>query len=150
MAADTPTSRQCELRQLFLRDLSFEAPHVPGILFGHEQPAIELSVETTWKLSVESTKSLGDVYEVTVDITVKANAGDRPMFLIDLQQGGLFEVHGYEGEDLNFLLRTRAPEMLYPYARELISTLVGRAGFPRLYLRALNFEKVYADGLAAA
>jgi preprotein translocase subunit SecB len=149
-AAGESGSKQCELRQLYLKDLSFESPHVPGILFGHDKPETSVSVSTSYKLSVERTGSLGDVYEVMLHITVGATSGDRTLFLVELHQGGMFEVTGYAPEDLDRLLRIRAPEMLYPYARELVASLVGRGGFPRMTMRAFNFEKLYAEAVGPA
>ena len=60
-----------------------------------------------------------------------------------VEQGGLFELVGYTADDKDAILRTKAPEMLYPYARELVGSLVSRAGFPRLQLRHFDFEKGY-------
>ncbi len=134
-------SRQCNLRLLYLRDLSFESPHVPGILFGHEQPELKLSVESSHKLRDK------DLFEVLLEVTVHAMAGEKSLFLIEVKQGGLFEVSGYSTDETMAILKTKAPEALYPYARELISSLASRGGFPRLQLRPLNFEALYAEAL---
>ena len=74
---------------------------------------------------------------------MEALAGDQTLFLIEVEQGGLFELVGYAADDKDAILRTKAPEMLYPYARELLSSLVSRAGFPRLQLKPFDFEKGY-------
>ncbi len=139
--------KQCNLLQLYVKDASFEAPGVPGILFGHEQPAMEFDIASTYKLSVEGSAKLGEVYAVLVRVTVQARAGDKTLFLIEVQQGGLFELLGYEEDEKDKVLRTRAPEALYPYARELIGSLVSRAGFPRLQLKPINFESRYSQAM---
>jgi preprotein translocase subunit SecB len=140
--------QQCNLLQLFIKDASFEAPGVPGILFGHEQPELHFDVSNTYELCTEATAKLGEVYAVLVRVTVQAKAGDKTLFLIEVQQGGLFEVRGCddpEGKDR--ILRVKGAEALYPYARELVSSLVSRAGFPRLQLAAVNFESRYTKAM---
>lgn len=138
--------RSCTLLQVYLRDVSFEAPGVPGVLFGHDRPDLEFAVVNDYSLSAEASTKLGDVYAVNVRITVRARNGDKALFLIEVEQGGLFEVKGYERDELDSVLRITAPEAIYPYARELVSSLVSRAGFPRLQLRPFEFD----GGLARA
>jgi len=138
---DAPAGKRIQLQLLYLKDLSVEAPHVPGILFGHPVPDLKYSVETKHKMRDK------DLYDVQLEISVHATGGDKTLFLIELKQGGLFEVTGYTSEDTATILRTRAPEALYPYARELVSSLASRAGFPRLQLRTIDFEKQYAESL---
>jgi len=152
MATDDPSSavgeapaKRCDLRLIYLKDVSFEAPHVPGILFGHEQPELQFSIESAYKLSVANHEGLGNVFDVLVTVNVEATAGGRSLFLIEVHQGGLFEVDGYSVEDTEVVLRTKAPEMLYPYARELVTSLISRGGFPSVRLRPLNFEALYAE-----
>lgn len=144
---DQATSRQCKLLTLYIKDVSFEAPAVPGILFGHEQPVLQFDVANSYTLSLEASQKLGEVYAVLVRVTVQARAGDKTLFLIEVEQGGLFELQGYSEEEHDFVLRTKAPETLYPFARELVSSLVSRAGFPRLQLRAFNFESRYSQAM---
>jgi preprotein translocase subunit SecB len=143
-ASESP-KKHFELRMVYLKDVSFEAPHVPGILFGHEQPELQFNIEANYKLSIASNESMGDVYDVLVTINVEAKAADRTLFLIEVHHGGLFEISGYTEEEADVVLRTRAPEWVYPYARELITSLIARGGFPNVRLRPLNFAQLYAD-----
>lgn len=144
MATDTPVGDetaepQFNLRQIYLKDLSYEAPNLPDVLFGHDQPQLKFYVESSHKLRE------ADIFDVVLELNVHAMAGDKSLFLIEIKQGGLFEITGYSTQDTIRLLKTKAAEALYPYARELVSSLVGRGGFPRLNLRPLNFEQLYAE-----
>jgi preprotein translocase subunit SecB len=145
MVGSEPLKKRCDIRLIYLKDVSFEAPHVPSILFGHEQPELQFSIETNYKLSVEKHESLGDVFDVLVTVRVEAKAAGRALFLIEVHQGGLFEVSGYSPEETDVVLRTTAPESVYPYARELITSLIARGGFPNVRLRPLNFAQLYAE-----
>jgi preprotein translocase subunit SecB len=140
-------SRQCNLKLLYIKDVSFEAPAVPGVLFGHPEPVLEFNVSNTYTLSLEASGKLGEVYAVLVSVNVHARVGEKTLFLIEVQQGGLFELVGYGEDEKDFVLRTKAPEALYPYARELVSSLASRAGFPRLRLTPFNFESRYSQAM---
>ncbi len=148
-AASTDTAgRQCNLLQLFVKGASFEAPQVPGILFGHDQPELVFDVTNTYEICSEASAKLGEVYSVIVRVTVQAEAGGKTLFLIEVEQGGLFEITGYATDDeRDRLLRIKGGEALYPYARELVGSLVSRAGFPRLQLKPVNFESLYSRAM---
>ena len=139
--------RQCNLLQTYLKDLSFEAPRVPGILFGHRQPGLQFDVSNHYSLCVEASAKLGEIFAVEVRVRLEARTEDQPLFLIEATQGGLFELKGYPLEEKDYVLRTRAVEMIYPWARELVSSLVGRAGFPRIQMRAVDFEARYNQAM---
>ncbi|MFO1354856.1 MAG: protein-export chaperone SecB [Gammaproteobacteria bacterium] len=128
-----------ELRMIFLKDVSFESPNAPDVLFGHEQPELKLGIESGYR------QRENDLFEVSLDITVHAKAGEKSLFILEMKHGGLFAVRGHSPEETTALLRTRAPEALYPYARELIASLVSRGGFPPLLLQPIDFRAHYAS-----
>jgi preprotein translocase subunit SecB len=140
-------ARHCNFLKSYIKGVSFEAPGVPGILFGHDQPVLQFDVSSTYKRSAEASAKLNEVYAVDVRVTVQALAGEQTLFLIEVEQGGLFELVGYADDEKDAALRTRAPEMLFPYARELVASLVSRAGFPRLQLKPFDFEKGYVRAM---
>ena len=41
-----------------------------------------------------------------------------------------------------------APTSLFPYAREVVSDLVSKGGFPQLLLTPVNFDGLYAQQMA--
>ena len=56
---------------------------------------------------------------------------------------------GYTADEVKIILGTHCPATLFPYAREVISSLVGKGGFPTLLLQPINFEALYAQALQA-
>ena len=141
---DSPApTKRFTLLNVFLKDLSFEAPQTPQILYGHGRPEIQISMESQHKLRDKDKRT--DVFDVILETTVHVTAEDKSLFLIELKQGGVFEIAGYSTEETLAMLKTKALETLYPYARELISSLASRGGFPRLNLRWINFEDLYAE-----
>ena len=137
-AADVP-QRAFLLQQLYVKDLSFEAPNTPQIFQESQvEPETELNIRNS------HTAVADDVYEVVLHISVHAKRADQTIFLVELDQAGLFRISGYQPHEVNVLLGTQCPATLFPYAREAVSTTVGKGGFPPLMLQPINFDMLYA------
>ena len=143
MAAPQLPTRQFSLRQLYVKDISFESPNVPGIFTGQFEPEVKLNLHSAHK-------PLGDdLYEVVLHLNVHATAKEKSLFLVEVEQAGLFQVSGYTMDEAKVILGIHCPATLFPYAREVISSLVGKGGFPTLVLQPINFEALYAQALKA-
>lgn len=136
-------ARQFYLQQVFLKDLSFEAPHVPEVL-----QEIDGEPEVNLNLRQASRALDDDIFEVVLHISVHAQSGDRTVFLAELDQAGLFLIKGYGEEERRQLLAIVCANTLFPYAREAISSMVARGGFPPLLLQPIDFESLYAQAAA--
>jgi preprotein translocase subunit SecB len=90
------------------------------------------------------------LFEVTLVVTVTAKSGDKVLFLVEASQAGVFQVRNVAEPDLGPLLGIVCPNVLFPYARETVSDLITRAGFPPVLLAPVNFETIYQQRLAAA
>ena len=128
------------LQQLYVKDLSFEAPNTPQIFQSS-------SIEPETELNIRNSHSVigDDLYEVVLHISIHAKKDVQTIFLTEINQAGLFLLKGYTPEQSNMLLGTQCPATLFPYAREAISSLVGRGGFPPLILQPINFDALYAQ-----
>jgi preprotein translocase subunit SecB len=136
---DVGNSRAFLLKQLYVKDLSFEAPNTPQIFQESElEPETELNIRNSHSVVGENH------YEVVLHISVHAKKGDQTIFLVELDQAGIFVLQGYNADECNRLLGTQCPTTLFPYAREAVSTLVGKGGFPPLMLQPINFDALYA------
>lgn len=133
------TQRTFLLQQLYVKDLSFESPNSPGIFQQTGvDPETELNIRNSHMALVE------DRFEVVLHISVHAKRGEDTIFLAELDQAGIFQITGYSPEETGTLLGTQCPASLFPYARETISSLVGKGGFPPLILQPINFEMLFA------
>ncbi len=85
----------------------------------------------------------GNAHEVVLTITVEAKEDDKTLFLVELQQAGIFEIAGYEGDELGAIVGSFCPNILFPYARESIATIIQKGGFPEFVLQPINFDALY-------
>jgi preprotein translocase subunit SecB len=56
-------------------------------------------------------------------------------------------ISGFPTEQLQQMLGSFCPNILFPYAREVISDVVVRGGFPQLILAPVNFDALYTQHL---
>ena len=65
------------------------------------------------------------------------------MFLVELQQAGLFELSGYDDAERSAITGSYCPSILFPYAREAIAATIQKGGFPEFILQPINFDALY-------
>ena len=135
------TAPEFIIQRIYIKDLSFEAPQTPSIFTEDWQP------EVTLELNTHSEQLHDTIYETLLNLTVTAKKGDKVGFLVEIKQAGVFVLKGFSAEQKSQMLGSFCPNILYPYAREAISNLVTRGGFPPLYLAPVNFDSLYAQQL---
>ena len=138
--SDTPVF---QIEKVYVKDLSLEIPHAPKIFLEREAPQIEVQLRN------EGTSIDEGLYEVVLTVTVTAKLGDKTMFLVEAGEAGIFQLRNIPEQDLDPVLSIACPNILFPYARETISDLVVRAGFPPVLLSPVNFEAMYQQRMAA-
>jgi preprotein translocase subunit SecB len=80
-----------------------------------------------------------------LSLTVTVKNQEQTAYLVEVQQCGIFSIAGFNDEDLSHMLGSFCPNILFPYAREAVSDLVTRGGFPQLLLAPVNFDALYAQ-----
>jgi preprotein translocase subunit SecB len=130
--------KQLAINKIYLKDMSFESPQSPSIFKNGEwSPQTNLNLRSAHNVLED------DAHEVILTITIEAKDGDRTLFLVELQQAGIFEIAGYEGDELSAIVGSFCPNILFPYARESIASMVQKGGFPEFVLQPINFDALY-------
>ena len=125
------------IQRIYVKDASFEAPHAPQIFKDEWKPEVNVDLQTKTNDLEES------IHEVVLHLTVTVKMGEKTAFLVEVQQAGIFTIKGFPKEQTHQALGAMCPTILYPYARETISDLVTRGGFPQLLLAPVNFDALY-------
>lgn len=138
-APETPTQK-FTIQKIYLRDVSFENPNAPQVFVGKTwEPKMNLGIES-------SSRRIGEAqFEVVLKVTVEARVEERSAYLIEVQQAGLFSASGFSDAELGPLLGSFCPNILYPYAREEVTSLAAKGGFPQLLIEPINFDALYAQ-----
>ena len=132
-------AKQFGIQKIYVKDLSFETPNSPGVFTQDWRPEINL------ELNSQAHKIADGVHEVVLSLTVTAKLGDTTAYLAEVQQAGIFALQGFDDAEVAPMLGAFCPGTLYPYARETVSDLVARGGFPQLVLAPINFDALYAQ-----
>ena len=131
------------IEKIYVKDLSLEIPHAPQVFLGREQPEIDMQLGTGAQLLEDG------IYEASVTVTITAKLGDQVNFLIEAAQAGIFQIRNLPEAEIDPILGVACPNILFPYARETVSDVVNRAGFPPVILSPINFDALYAQQAAA-
>jgi len=135
------TKPQFAIQGLYIKDLSFESPNAPQIFGQKAKPQANMDLQTR-------NRPLGDNrYEVVLSITVTMTAEENTVFLVELQQAGIFVISGLDDEQLKQTLGSYCPNVLFPYARQTVATIVMQGGFEPIHLSPVNFDALYLQHL---
>lgn len=134
------SEKRISVAKIYTKDFSFESPAAPGVFSSDKW-----SPKTDLNLRSAATEAGGSVYEVTLTITVEAKDDEKTIFLVELQQAGLFELTGYSEDERAAITGSYCPGILFPYARETIAGAVQKGGFPDFVLQPINFDALYAQ-----
>jgi preprotein translocase subunit SecB len=134
---ETKNNPEFAIQRIYLRDLSFEMPNVPDVFRTEWTPAVNMDLNTNWNKLEE------DVYEVILRATVSVKLKDKVAFLIEVQYAGIFTLKMFPKEQIDAMIGSYCPNILYPYVREIISETISRASMPPLYLSPINFDALY-------
>lgn len=131
--------QQFQLQKIYLKDTSFETPNSPEIFTENWEPDVNVELQTAGKPLAD------DVQEVVLTVTVTAKVADKTAYLVEVHQAGVFTLTGFNENERAHMLGSYCPNILFPYAREAISDIVGKGGFPQMLLAPVNFDALYAQ-----
>ncbi|MFK7893125.1 MAG: protein-export chaperone SecB [Granulosicoccus sp.] len=145
-AASTEASQVFKIQRVYLKDVSYESPLTPKVFVGNTswQPNVSLHLNT------ESAKLENDLFEVLLTVTATVKLAEEVAYLVEIKQAGIFLIKGFEAAKLGPMLGSFCPNLLFPFAREEIASLVQKGGFPQLLLDPVNFDALYAQHVASA
>lgn len=137
--------KQLAIQKIYVKDFSFESPNTPQVFARSDwSPKTDLNMRSAHTAGAE------DSHEVVLTITVEAKEDDKTTFLVEIHQAGLFHITGYSDEEFKAIVGSFCPNILFPYARESISNIISKGGFPEFVLQPINFDALYAQGVAQA
>ena len=138
--ADEQNLPQLALERIYVKDMSLEVPGAD--VFTREwQPELDIN------LSSAAEKLDDDHYQVILTVNVTANNGGETAFIAEVHQAGIFMLQNIPEEQLGAILGAYCPNVLFPYAREVVSDIVNRGSFPQLLLAPVNFDQAYQQTL---
>ncbi|MGB5103372.1 MAG: protein-export chaperone SecB [Steroidobacteraceae bacterium] len=133
-----PKAPQVTPQAVYIKDCSFEAPNGPFVAGVQGNPSVNLNLTT------RATALAQDMHEVVLQVNLEAKAGDKTVWLLELQQAGAFLIRNLSGNDLAQVVSLMAPNYLMAFARATVAELVSKGGFPPFLLPLVTFEALHA------
>lgn len=143
-ASSTEEQARFVIQKIYTKDISFETPNSPEIFRDEWKPELDL------QLGNEYARIDDDNHEITLTVTVTAKVADKVAFLVEVKQAGVFSLTGYSDQEMGPLVGSYCPNTLFPFAREVISDIVLKGGFPQLVLAPVNFDALYMNQIEQA
>lgn len=138
-APEANANQNFNVQKIYTKDVSFESPNSPEVFRGKDwDPNTDVQLNT-------NTRQLSDgVLEIVLTVTVTAKLGDdRTAYLAEVQQAGIFNISGFGDDQMPYMIGSFCPNILFPYAREALSSLIGHGGFPQMVLNPVNFDAMF-------
>lgn len=132
------------IQKIYVKDVSFETPNSPQIFTEAWKPEVNMQMGNTAVVLSEG------VHEVTLSLTVTAKLGEKTAYLAEVQQSGIFNISGYGNKEISAMVGSYCPNILFPFAREALSDIVTKGGFPQLLLSPVNFDALYNEYMQQA
>ena len=138
----TDSKVQFNIQRIYLKDSSFESPMTPDVFTNmNSSPKVGFNFESS------ITKLNDDTHELTLMFNVKAEVEDKTLYLVELKQCGVFTISVDDDTLKKRFLNVHCAEIVYPYARENISSIIQKGGFPPLFLSPIDFHTIYQNEL---
>ena len=129
------------IEKVFVKDISLEIPNAPQVFLEREAPTVDI------QLHHNSSQVDDGVYQTVLTVTVTAKVKDKTMFLVEVGQAGVFVIRNIPQGELDAVLGIACPNILFPYAREVVADTTVRAGFPPVVLNPVNFEAIFQQAV---
>lgn len=133
---------QFMIQRIYVKDSSFETPNTPAVFQQQWEPELNLDLNMT------NSQLEKGIFEVILTVTVTVANQKATAFLAEVKQAGIFTIQGAIEDQLEHLLNSFCPNILFPYAREAITSMVIQGSFPQLVLAPINFDALYMQKLA--
>ncbi len=134
-------AQEVMLQNLYVKDASFEAPNGPNI------PADQWNPQFGLNMTTQGSTVAQDLHEVVLTITLEAKIADKVAYLVEVKQAGLFVIRGYNLDETRNIVGAFCPNVLFPYARQAVSDMILRGGFPPFLLPPVNFDALFQQSL---
>jgi preprotein translocase subunit SecB len=130
------------MQRVYVKDLSVEMPNAPHIFLEQTAPQVEVNIGIGGQRLAEA------LFESTITVTVTTKIEDKVLYLIEVTQGGIFELANIPADQIDPLLGIVCPTMLYPYLRANVADAINRTSLPPLHLTDVNFQLLYQQRIA--
>lgn len=121
----------------YIKDFSLEIPFAPEIFNEiKENPEININVD------VNANKLQDNVFNVDLVFSISGDVKEKKLFVLELTYSAVVQINVPQ-EHLEPVLLIEIPRMLFPFARNIITTSLMNAGLPPFMINPIDFVAMY-------
>lgn len=127
------------IQNQYIKDLSMEIPHAPQIFKKLQQNAPKVNIE----VNIDAQKLIEEkTFNVLLNVRVNGDVEDEKAFILELSYGAIVSLN-IPAEHEEPVLMVEVPHMIFPFARQIVSSTMANAGLPPLMLNPIDFVAIY-------
>ncbi|MFV5213727.1 protein-export chaperone SecB [Azonexus caeni] len=128
---------QFGIERIYLKDISFQVANAPEVYSDSRRYDVGLNINSA------SRQVSAEVFEVVLTVVATAKQGETEVFKGVVSEGGSFVIRNVKLDQRDAILGVACPNILLPYAREMLADLSTRAGFSPVMIQPVDFEAVF-------
>ena len=135
-----PKPLKMQVLAQYIRDMSFENILAQKGINGDVKPEISVQVNLDAKK-----RPVENQFEVIIKAAISSKTKEKgePMFLLELEYGGIFHIENLPEDQLHPYLMIECPRMIFPFLRRIVSDITRDGGFPPVNLEPIDFVALY-------
>lgn len=143
-ARDTMADVRLLVHRHYIKDLSVENPNAPEVFTKREQPKVKV------QLDVNASRLHERIFEIVLTAKVDATIEDKAAFVVTLDFAALVKVGDkVPDSELEQILAVEVPQLLFPFARNIVADVTRDAGYPPLLINPVDFAGLRRQKVAA-
>ena len=123
--------------RLYIKEISCKIPHAPGLFDSIEFKEAMGQILPSIEISTKVQPIAANKYEVVLHAIVQGKAKNISLFVLDIQQAGIFTVN-VPSSQLKQTIEMNCASYLHVYLSQAISNTIIQAGFPPIVLQPLQ------------
>lgn len=142
--AQSGTQPQFRMQKMYIKDFSFENPNAPLVFVTPQktEPNVELN------LQLNNKKLDDDHWEVALEVSAKVQTKeDEPkvLFILEIEHAAIFLLKNIPDEHMPMVLGVDCPTLLFPFTRQVVSSVSSDGGFMPFQMEPINFQALFQN-----
>lgn len=128
----------------YVKDFSFENPNAPSALrASNARPDMDVSIVIDGNKINDDENP--DLYESSITLKIKSTREGETLFITEIVYAALVGLKDAPQDFIRPILYVEVPQMLFPFARQMVASAVAAGGFPPLLLNPVDFKGMYEN-----
>lgn len=136
---------QLSIQKIYLKDSSYETPIGVKAFQQAWKPKFNQQLQTSG-IKIDD-KNYEVVLTITLTATLDIAGKEETAFIVEVQQAGIFLIKAANVNIEKEIIGTTCMQILFPYAREAIDSLITKGSFLPVMLPPINFQALYQKAL---